>query len=105
MSSQSEIYPLLDHDQRCLSLPKTDDTSQKMSRHLPLVRLPPNATIHRFGSPSTEAPSSALLRFPAQGWQITRDRVKPPGWAIVGDAEGRRFAVEVLEVPVSSSPS
>ncbi len=66
-----------------------------MSRHLPLVRLPPKATIHRFGTPSTAPRSSALLRFPEQGWEITRDPEKPRGCAIVGDAQGRRLVVEV----------
>lgn len=62
---------------------------------LPLVRLPSKAVVHRFGAPTSAPPSSALLRFPAQGWTINRESAKPEGWAIVGDAEGRKLAVEV----------
>ncbi|WVQ66959.1 uncharacterized protein L199_005150 [Kwoniella botswanensis] len=64
-----------------------------MSRSLPLVRLPSNALIHRFGSPNTSS-ANALLRFPSQGWTINRS--KREGWAVVGDSEGRKLAVETL---------
>ncbi|WVF72968.1 hypothetical protein IAT40_007786 [Kwoniella sp. CBS 6097] len=77
---------------------------------LPLVRLPPNALIHKFGSPNA-SPASALLRFPKEGWTIAhgndgeatpkdvnegRGKRKAEGWAIIGDAEGRKLAVETL---------
>ncbi|KAK4684046.1 hypothetical protein P7C73_g6157, partial [Tremellales sp. Uapishka_1] len=62
---------------------------------LPLVRLPANATIHRFGTPNPSPASSALLRFGKEGWTIRRDTSKE-GWAIVGDAEGRKLAVDTL---------
>ncbi|KIR62530.1 hypothetical protein I314_03475 [Cryptococcus bacillisporus CA1873] len=63
---------------------------------LPLVKLPPKAVVHRFGAPTSAPSSSALLRFPAQGWTINRESAKPEGWAIVGDAGGRKLAVETL---------
>ncbi|ORX40598.1 P-loop containing nucleoside triphosphate hydrolase protein [Kockovaella imperatae] len=63
---------------------------------LPLVRLPPNATIHRLGTASTARKELALLRFPPAGWTIDRDTTPARGWAIVGDSEGRRLAVETL---------
>jgi hypothetical protein len=67
-----------------------------MIRHLPLVRLPPFAAIHRFGTPISAPRSAALLRFPQQGWTINQPLdVKAEGWAIVGDAEGRKHIVEV----------
>lgn len=69
---------------------------------LPLVKLPPKAVVHRFGAP-TSAPSSALLRFPAQGWTINKESAKPEGWAIVGDADGRKLAVEVRHSVLSSA--
>ncbi|WVR00160.1 hypothetical protein IAU59_007302 [Kwoniella sp. CBS 9459] len=77
-------------------------------KSLPLVRLPSNALIHKFGSPSTSR-ASALLRFPKEGWTIAhgsrtdsvlgekgKGKRKVEGWAIVGDAEGRKLAVETL---------
>ncbi|WWC64550.1 uncharacterized protein I303_107160 [Kwoniella dejecticola CBS 10117] len=68
-----------------------------MSGHLPLVRFPPNALIHRLGSPNTSK-STALLRFPERGWTINTNSEsnKKEGWAIVGDSEGRKLAVETL---------
>ncbi|WRT70198.1 uncharacterized protein IL334_007192 [Kwoniella shivajii] len=77
-----------------------------MSKSLPLVKFPPKTLIHRFGSSNT-SPSTALLRFPIQGWTINRSQKE--GWAIVGDAEGRRLAVETLLsrhriYPLPSSP-
>lgn len=63
-----------------------------MSKALSLVRLPAQTAIHRFGSPAHASRSSALLRFD-QGLTIPRDGQQ--GWAIVGDGEGRRLAVEV----------
>ena len=70
-----------------------------MARHLPLVRLPPNTTVHRFGTPVITSNPSPLLRFPEQGWEITRVPRDARGWAILGDAEGRRLIVEV-SVPI-----
>ncbi|WWC72044.1 uncharacterized protein I206_106004 [Kwoniella pini CBS 10737] len=64
-----------------------------MSKSLPLVRFPPNALIHRLGSPNTSI-STALLRFPEQGWTINKDNKE--GWAIVGDSEGRKLAIDTL---------
>ncbi|KAK6909386.1 hypothetical protein I203_103403 [Kwoniella mangroviensis CBS 8507] len=64
-----------------------------MSKPLPLVKLPSNALIHRFGSPNTSS-TNALLRFPTQGWTINKS--KKEGWAVVGDSEGRKLAVETL---------
>jgi len=69
--------------------------SLSMSKALPLVKIPSNATIHRFGSPSTSV-ASAILRFPKEGWTIPRS--ERAGWAVVGDGEGRRLAVEVRPV-------
>ncbi|WVR07654.1 hypothetical protein IAU60_004696 [Kwoniella sp. DSM 27419] len=67
---------------------------------LPLVRLPPNAVVHKFGTPTSAARSSGLLRFGDKGWTINAQTAaggpKSEGWAIVGDAEGRRLAVETL---------
>ncbi|ODN99033.1 hypothetical protein I350_07185 [Cryptococcus amylolentus CBS 6273] len=67
-----------------------------MPNKLPLVRIPPQALVHRFGAPASAPRSSALLRFSDDGWTINRQVVKPEGWAIVGDAEGRKLAVETL---------
>ncbi|WWD19660.1 hypothetical protein CI109_104122 [Kwoniella shandongensis] len=76
-----------------------------MPRTLPLVRFPPNALVHRFGTPASAPRSSALLRFSQQGWTISPSpssssvpgtQGKKEGWAVVGDAEGRRLAVETL---------
>ncbi|KAK8853244.1 hypothetical protein IAR55_003946 [Kwoniella newhampshirensis] len=74
-----------------------------MPKPLPLVRLPPNALVHRFGTPTSAPRSSALLRFSEQGWTISPSSTsssssqnKTEGWAVVGDAEGRRLAVETL---------
>ncbi|CAD6577152.1 MAG: hypothetical protein TREMPRED_001871 [Tremellales sp. Tagirdzhanova-0007] len=80
-----------------------------MARHLPLVRLPPNTTVHRFGTPVITSNPSPLLRFPEQGWEITRVPRDARGWAILGDAEGRRLIVETLQSrhrihPVSPPP-
>lgn len=63
-----------------------------MSKALPLVNLPARTAVYRFGTPSTASRASALLRF-EQGLTIPRDGRQ--GWAIVGDGEGRRLAVEV----------
>ncbi|KAL7421337.1 hypothetical protein Q5752_004222 [Cryptotrichosporon argae] len=70
---------------------------------LPLVRLQPNAVVHRFGAPASAPRSSALLRFGKEGWTIGRDGRE--GWAIVGDAEGRRLAVEALSSRHRIEPS
>lgn len=75
--------------------------SDEMS--LPLVRIPAATSVHRLGT-SSLAPSSAILQFGQQGWTIPRsarqDGRQRQGWAIVGDAEGRRLMVEVsLERP------
>ncbi|WVQ84610.1 hypothetical protein IAT38_006765 [Cryptococcus sp. DSM 104549] len=72
-----------------------------MTRSLPLVRLPSQASVHRFGTPPSAPRSSALLRFPDKGWTINREAdagaaKRSEGWAIVGDADGRRAAVETL---------
>lgn len=72
-----------------------------MKSALPLVRLPPNAVSHRFGTPPTAPRSTALLRFPSSGWTIDTPNSSKQGWAIVGDAEGRRLAVEVGHLPNS----
>lgn len=56
----------------------------------PLVQLPANAQVISFG---TGRAGDALLRFPAAGWAI--DDAAAEGWAVVGDADGRRLAVEV----------
>jgi hypothetical protein len=60
-----------------------------MSRVLPLVRLPAKASVFRFGAVT----SPPVLRLGDEGWTIAKDG--KTGWAIVGDAEGRRLAVEV----------
>lgn len=68
-----------------------------MKAALPLVRLPANAGIYRFGTPTPAPRSSAILRFPSKGWTIRHakgDGGAKQGWAVVGDAEGRRLAVE-----------
>ncbi|WVO18555.1 hypothetical protein L204_106274 [Cryptococcus depauperatus] len=64
---------------------------------LPLVNLLPKTVVHRFGTPASAPPSSALLRFPIQGWTISREPTKPEGWAVVGDAQGRRLIVDTLQ--------
>lgn len=61
-------------------------------RRAPHVRLPANATVFPFGTGRADA-TKALLRFPDEGWTI--DDSNTEGWAIVGDSEGRRLAVEV----------
>lgn len=63
---------------------------------LPLVRIPASTSVHRLGA-SSLAPASAVLRFGQTGWTIPRSSAKDgrQGWAIVGDAEGRRLMVEV----------
>lgn len=78
-----------------LILQNCSDESPTMPKppSLPLVRLPSQATIHRFGTPPSSPRSSALLRFGEIGWTISREAKQ--GWAIVGDSEGRRHAVEV----------
>ncbi|TXT10882.1 hypothetical protein VHUM_02387 [Vanrija humicola] len=58
------------------------------------VQLPPAATVHPFGSAQAAEAKDALLRFPADGWRIGAGGSE--GWAIVGDAEGRRLAVETI---------
>lgn len=60
---------------------------------VPFVRLPPSARVFPLGTPSTASDESALLKFPSKGWTIN-DGGKE-GWAILGDAEGRKLAVEV----------
>jgi hypothetical protein len=73
-----------------------------MKSPLPLVRLPANAAIHRFGTPTSAPRSSALLRLGQEGWTIDQQAGVPKqGWAIVGDAEGRRLAVDAR----ASSPT
>lgn len=73
-------------------------TISRMTR-LPLVRIPGGTTIYRLGAGNLDA-RSALLRFGQKGWTISQSTVDSSGrttegWAIVGDAEGRRLAVEV----------
>jgi len=63
-----------------------------MSKALPLVRFPSRTAVYRFGAPATAARASALLRF-EEGLTISKEGRQ--GWAIVGDGEGRRLAVEV----------
>jgi len=58
----------------------------------PLVRLPPSARVFPLGVAKLED-KNAILKFPEAGLTI-RDG-GDDGWAIVGDAEGRRLAVEV----------
>ncbi|WOO82323.1 putative ABC transporter ATP-binding protein [Vanrija pseudolonga] len=60
----------------------------------PHVQLPPAATVHPFGSAQAAEAKDALLRFPEAGWRVSGDGSE--GWAIVGDAEGRRLAVETI---------
>lgn len=62
-----------------------------LARRAPYVRLPANAQVFPLGTGRADA-SRALLRFDA-GWTI--DGSNTEGWAIVGDSEGRRLAVEV----------
>ena len=73
-----------------------------MVPRLPLVRLPPCATVHKLGAASL-TPSTALLRFGDKGWTIPHGSESKgssrAGWAIVGDSEGRRLAVEVRFFP------
>lgn len=64
-----------------------------MSR-LPLVRFPARTAVYRFGASSNASRASALLRF-EDGLTIPKEGKQ--GWAIVGDGEGRRIAVEVIE--------
>jgi len=62
-----------------------------MSKVLPLVRFPAQTAVYRFGAKSL-ARSEAILRFD-EGLTIPREGRH--GWAVVGDSEGRRLAVEV----------
>lgn len=64
----------------------------------PHVQLPPAATVHPFGSAQAVEAKDALLRFPEAGWRVSDGGSE--GWAIVGDAEGRRLAVEVRYSPL-----
>jgi hypothetical protein len=61
---------------------------------LPLVRFPARTAVFRFGAPSTASRASALLRF-EEGLTIPKEGKQ--GWAIVGDGDGRRLAVEVSQ--------
>jgi hypothetical protein len=72
--------------------------SQGMST-LPLVRFPARTAVYRFGAPATASRGNALLRF-EQGLTIPKEGRQ--GWAIVGDGEGRRLAVEVSHSLVHS---
>ncbi|EIW72011.1 hypothetical protein TREMEDRAFT_25255 [Tremella mesenterica DSM 1558] len=63
-----------------------------MSR-LPLVRLLPHAGVYRYGTPTT-SPSAAILRLADKGWTISQ--APKEGWAVVGDTDGRKLAVETL---------
>jgi hypothetical protein len=63
-----------------------------MSKALPLVRFPANTAVYRFGARSDAARSEAILRFDKG---LTIPKTGKSGWAIVGDGEGRRLAVEV----------
>ena len=66
-----------------------------MSKRLPLVRLPSSTAIFKLGTPTTASRHEALLRFPSEGWTVDQEVSKGQGWAIVGDAEGRKAVVEV----------
>jgi hypothetical protein len=68
------------------------DVYTKVMSALPLVRFPARTAVFRFGAPSTASRASALLRF-EEGLIIPKEGKQ--GWAIVGDGEGRRLAVEV----------
>lgn len=70
-------------------------------RRAPYVRLPANATVFPLGTGRTDA-SKALLSFPESGWTI--DDSNTEGWAIVGDSEGRRLAVDVSTPSPFSQP-
>ncbi|BEI82756.1 hypothetical protein CcaverHIS002_0306240 [Cutaneotrichosporon cavernicola] len=62
-------------------------------KSIPLVRVPPSARVLPFGTAKVED-KEALLRFPEGGWRINEGGEE--GWAIVGDAPGRRLAVETV---------
>lgn len=72
------------------------------------MKLPPLTTVHRLGA-ATLDPESALLRLSKKGWTIPFSsagaRGSRDGWAILGDSEGRRLAVEVRLPPSDSRPS
>lgn len=71
-----------------------------MKNPLPLVKLPPSAAVYRFGTPHAAPTSTALLRFPSSGWTVDSPESScKQGWAIVGDVEGRRLAVEASVPP------
>ena len=64
----------------------------------PLVRITPSAAVYRYGTPTTSL-AAAALRFPPGGWTISPilpDNGNKEGWAITGDAAGRRLAIETL---------
>lgn len=67
---------------------------------IPYIRLPPKARVHPFGTAKLED-KNALLKFPAEGWLVNEGGEE--GWAIVGDAEGRRLAVEVSQSELLSN--
>lgn len=62
-----------------------------LARRAPLVHLPQKARVFPLGTGKVDE-TKALLRF-EDGWVI--DDTKKEGWAVVGDSEGRRLAVEV----------
>lgn len=59
----------------------------------PFVRLPPSAKVYALGTAANPTDDAALLRFPEQGWTVNDGGSE--GWAIVGDSEGRKLAVDV----------
>ena len=86
------LHPSTGHLRRLAST----DQKALVTMSLPLVRIPASTSVHRLGT-SSLAPTSAVLRFGQTGWTIPRSSAKDgrQGWAIVGDAEGRRLMVEV----------
>lgn len=69
---------------------------------LPLVRIPAQSAIHKYGASANPPRAQSLLRFNERGWTINPvngaeagSKKKPEGWAVLGDGEGRRRIVEV----------
>lgn len=60
---------------------------------VPFIRFPKQARIVPLGTPTQNEEKDALLRFPDKQWIVNNGGDE--GWAIVGDAEGRRLAIEV----------
>lgn len=60
---------------------------------VPFIRFPKQARVVPLGTPTNIEDKDVLLHFPDKQWVVKNGGDE--GWAIVGDAEGRRLAIEV----------